>query len=90
MIYHTCSIGDRYGDIAGQDKMSTLCRARCVTTAVSNVFRQQRVGLQAYPWHLSVQHTAITGTKAVPAFPRKHNRSPLRPPMSSGLTSVAP
>ncbi|GFW77314.1 uncharacterized protein TNCV_924301 [Trichonephila clavipes] len=34
-------------------------------------------------------HMAITGTKAEPAFIGKRNRSPLRPPMSSGLTPLA-
>ncbi|GBL74623.1 hypothetical protein AVEN_235524-1 [Araneus ventricosus] len=34
------------------------------------------------------QHTAITGTKAEPAFIRKHNRSPLRSPMNSSLTPL--
>ncbi|GFY28614.1 uncharacterized protein TNCV_4150451 [Trichonephila clavipes] len=33
-ISHTCSIGDRSGDLTGQDNMSTLCREHCVVTAV--------------------------------------------------------
>ncbi|GFY28946.1 hypothetical protein TNCV_4720741 [Trichonephila clavipes] len=33
--------------------------------------------------------TTITGTKAEPAFLPKYNRSPFRPPMSSGLTPLA-
>ncbi|GFX88383.1 dimethylaniline monooxygenase 5 [Trichonephila clavipes] len=34
------------------------------------------------------QHTAITGTKAEPAFIRKHNRSPLRPPEIPSLLTL--
>ncbi|GFX54759.1 hypothetical protein TNCV_2556451 [Trichonephila clavipes] len=37
----------------------------------------------------SDQRTTITGTKTEPAFIRKHNRSPLRPPRSFELTPVA-
>ncbi|GFV65014.1 hypothetical protein TNCV_763561 [Trichonephila clavipes] len=33
--------------------------------------------------------TTITGTKAEPAFIRKHNRFPLHPPMSSSLAPLA-
>ncbi|GFX19891.1 uncharacterized protein TNCV_1434511 [Trichonephila clavipes] len=55
-------------------------RCRC------SVSRMQTVWLQVFPWLPSDQHTAIAGTKAEPAFIRKHNRSPLRHPMSSGLT----
>ncbi|GFV07207.1 uncharacterized protein TNCV_1165411 [Trichonephila clavipes] len=35
------------------------------------------------PWPPSDQHIVITGTKAVHAFIRKHNRCPLRPPLAS-------
>ncbi|GBN80486.1 hypothetical protein AVEN_143961-1 [Araneus ventricosus] len=49
----------------------------------SSVSRTQTCWLQALTWPPSNQHTAITGTKAEPAFIRKHNRSPRRPPMSS-------
>ncbi|GFX19867.1 transposable element Tcb1 transposase [Trichonephila clavipes] len=58
-------------------------RCRC------SVSRLQTVWLQVFPWLPSDQHTAITGTKAEPAFIRKHNRSPLHHPMSSGLTPLA-
>ncbi|GFW23743.1 uncharacterized protein TNCV_2032861 [Trichonephila clavipes] len=58
-------------------------RCRC------SVSRLQTVWLQVFPWLPSDQHTAITGTKAEPAFIRKHNRSLLRLPVSSGLTSLA-
>ncbi|GBN17937.1 hypothetical protein AVEN_232705-1 [Araneus ventricosus] len=43
--------------------------------------------LQALTWHPSNQHAASTGTKAEPTFIRKH-KSPLRPPMSSSLTTT--
>ncbi|GFV38269.1 uncharacterized protein TNCV_1723501 [Trichonephila clavipes] len=49
----------------------------------------QTVWLQAFPWPLSDQNTAITDTMAEPAFIRKYNRSLLHPPMSSGLTPLA-
>ncbi|GFY32783.1 uncharacterized protein TNCV_4638891 [Trichonephila clavipes] len=52
----------------------------------SSVSRLQTVWLQALSWLPSDQHT---GTKAEPSFIRKHNRSPLSPPMSSGRTSLA-
>ncbi|GBM80632.1 hypothetical protein AVEN_140557-1 [Araneus ventricosus] len=45
----------------------------------SSVSKPQTGWLQALTWPPSNQHTAITGTKAEPAFIRKHNRSPLRP-----------
>ncbi|GBM13952.1 hypothetical protein AVEN_152380-1 [Araneus ventricosus] len=54
----------------------------------SSVSRPQTGGLQELTWPPSKQHTAITGTKAEPAFIRKHNRSPIRPPMGSSLTSL--
>ncbi|GFY22090.1 hypothetical protein TNCV_3297341 [Trichonephila clavipes] len=38
MISHAGSVGDRSGELAGQGNMSTLCRARCVTTAVQCVW----------------------------------------------------
>ncbi|GFS54347.1 uncharacterized protein TNCV_4808571 [Trichonephila clavipes] len=38
---------------------------------------------------LASQHPVITGTKVEPGFIRKHNRSPLRPPVSSGLKPLA-
>ncbi|GBN19205.1 hypothetical protein AVEN_6408-1 [Araneus ventricosus] len=72
---HTFSIGERSGDLASQGNMSTLCRACWVTTT-------------ALIWPPSNQHTAITENKAELAFIRKHNRSPLRPPMSSSLTPL--
>ncbi|GFU75586.1 uncharacterized protein TNCV_2863011 [Trichonephila clavipes] len=75
----------RSGDLAGQGNLSTLCIARCVATAVTNVSRPQTVLLQAFSWLPSDQRMAITGTKAESAFIRKHNRSPLRPQMNSGL-----
>ncbi|GFU64702.1 uncharacterized protein TNCV_876251 [Trichonephila clavipes] len=53
----------------------------------SSVSRLQAVRFQAFPW--PDQYTATTGTKAEPAVIRKHNRSPLRSPMSSGLTPQA-
>ncbi|GFU65036.1 uncharacterized protein TNCV_2852381 [Trichonephila clavipes] len=37
------------------------------------------------PWPPSDQHTPNTGTKAEPAFIRKDDKSPLSPPLSSGL-----
>ncbi|GBM54085.1 hypothetical protein AVEN_247699-1 [Araneus ventricosus] len=54
----------------------------------SSVSWPQTGWLQAVNWPPSNQHTAITGTKAEPTFIRKHNRSPLRPPMSSNLTPL--
>ncbi|GBM06333.1 hypothetical protein AVEN_121376-1 [Araneus ventricosus] len=54
----------------------------------SSVSRPQTGWLQALTWPPSNQHTAITGTKGKPASIRKHNRSPLRPPMSSNLTPL--
>ncbi|GFX74357.1 transposable element Tcb2 transposase [Trichonephila clavipes] len=54
----------------------------------SSVSRLQTVLLQAFPWPPSDQHTAHTGTKAEPAFLRKHNRFLIRPPMSSDLTTL--
>ncbi|GFV28305.1 uncharacterized protein TNCV_22301 [Trichonephila clavipes] len=69
--------------------MSTLFRARCVTAVCrSSVSGSQTVWLQAFLWPPSEQHMAITGTKTEPAFIKKHNRSPLYPPMSSGLTPL--
>ncbi|GFV65748.1 uncharacterized protein TNCV_4153841 [Trichonephila clavipes] len=56
---------------------------------MASVSRPQIVWLQTFLWPPSDQHTVITGTKAEPAFIRKHNRSPLRPSMSSGLASLA-
>ncbi|GBM25674.1 hypothetical protein AVEN_207449-1 [Araneus ventricosus] len=53
------------------------------------VSRPQTGWLQVLTWPPSNQHTAIIGTKAEPTFIRKHNRSPLRPPMSSSLTPLA-
>ncbi|GFV70740.1 uncharacterized protein TNCV_2023041 [Trichonephila clavipes] len=50
----------------------------------SNVSRPT-VWLREFPWPPSDQHMAITGTKAALTFIRKHNKSPLLPPMSSGL-----
>ncbi|GFU83634.1 hypothetical protein TNCV_1411721 [Trichonephila clavipes] len=49
----------------------------------------QSVWLQAFPWPPSENQRSITGTKAEPAFIRKHNISPLRPPLSYGLTTLA-
>ncbi|GBL77817.1 hypothetical protein AVEN_153014-1 [Araneus ventricosus] len=54
----------------------------------SNVSRPQTYLLQALNWAPSNLQTAITDTKAEPAFIRKHNRSALRPPMSSSLTPL--
>ncbi|GFX59604.1 uncharacterized protein TNCV_3753691 [Trichonephila clavipes] len=54
-----------------------------------SVSRLQTVWLQVFPWLSSDRHTAITSTKARPALIRKRNRSPFRPPMSSGLTPLA-
>ncbi|GBM21172.1 hypothetical protein AVEN_50904-1 [Araneus ventricosus] len=54
----------------------------------SSVSRPQTGWLQALIWPPSNQHTTITGTKAEPAFIRKHNRSELRPPMNSSLTPL--
>ncbi|GBM06670.1 hypothetical protein AVEN_190885-1 [Araneus ventricosus] len=54
----------------------------------SSVSRPQTGWLQALIWPPPNQHTAITGTKAEPAFIMKHNRSPLRPPMRSNLTPL--
>ncbi|GBM85824.1 hypothetical protein AVEN_129966-1 [Araneus ventricosus] len=54
----------------------------------SSVCRPQTGLLQALTWPPSNQHTAITGIKAEPIFIRKHNRAPLRPPMSSILTPL--
>ncbi|GFU05684.1 hypothetical protein TNCV_873221 [Trichonephila clavipes] len=76
MISHTCSIGDRSGDLSGQGNMPALCRARCVTTAVPNVSRPKTVLLQTLPWSPSDLYAAITGTKTKPASFRKHIRSP--------------
>ncbi|GFX27502.1 uncharacterized protein TNCV_4995571 [Trichonephila clavipes] len=55
----------------------------------SSVSRQQTVWLQTFRWLPSDQHRAITGSKAKPAFIRKHNRSPLYLPMCSGFTRLA-
>ncbi|GFX84566.1 uncharacterized protein TNCV_723751 [Trichonephila clavipes] len=49
----------------------------------SSVSWPQIIWLQSLPCPPSDQHTAITGTKTKPAFIRKHNRYPLRPPKSS-------
>ncbi|GFU07022.1 uncharacterized protein TNCV_3885861 [Trichonephila clavipes] len=49
----------------------------------------QTVWLQAFPWPPSYQHKAIPGTQVEPTFIRKYNKYPPRPPMSSGLTSLA-
>ena len=54
----------------------------------SRLSRPQTVWLQAFSWPSSDQHTAITGTKTESAFIKNHNRSPLRPLMSSGLTPL--
>ncbi|GBM04276.1 hypothetical protein AVEN_41080-1 [Araneus ventricosus] len=54
----------------------------------SSVSRPHTGWLQALTWPPSNQHTSITGTKAEPAFIRKRNRSPLRPPMCSNLTPL--
>ncbi|GFS94005.1 uncharacterized protein TNCV_4480551 [Trichonephila clavipes] len=51
----------------------------------SCVSRPPTVWLQAFPWPPSDQHTVITGTKAESACIRKHNKSSLCSPMSSGL-----
>ncbi|GFX74244.1 uncharacterized protein TNCV_2912771 [Trichonephila clavipes] len=48
----------------------------------SSVSRTQTVWLQAFSFPPADQHIE----PAKPVFIRKHNRSPLRPPMSSGLT----
>ena len=34
IMHHTCSIGERYGDLAGQDSCCTTRRARCVAVAI--------------------------------------------------------
>ncbi|GBL98108.1 hypothetical protein AVEN_84604-1 [Araneus ventricosus] len=54
----------------------------------SSVSRLQTGWLQVLTWPLSNQHTAITGTKAEPAYIRKHIRYPLRPPMGSSVTPL--
>ncbi|GBN91001.1 hypothetical protein AVEN_196592-1 [Araneus ventricosus] len=54
------------------------------------MFSPQTGWLQELTWPPSNQHTAITGTKAEPPFIRKHNRSPLRPSISSSLTPLKP
>ena len=57
----------------------------------SSVSMPQTVWSKVLPWPPSDINTAtaITDTMAEPAFIRKHNRSPLHPPMSSGLTQLA-
>ncbi|GFW91813.1 transposable element Tc3 transposase [Trichonephila clavipes] len=55
-----------------------------------NVSRPQTVWLQAFSWPPSDRHTAITGTYVELAFIKKRNRSPLHPPMNSGLVEEAP
>ncbi|GBN31909.1 hypothetical protein AVEN_236559-1 [Araneus ventricosus] len=54
----------------------------------SSVFRPQTGWLQVLTWPPFNQRTAITGTKEEPAFIRKHNRSPLRPPVSFSLEPI--
>ncbi|GFV43699.1 hypothetical protein TNCV_880251 [Trichonephila clavipes] len=49
----------------------------------------QTVRLQVFSWSPSYQHTANTDTMVEHAFIRKHNRSPLRPPMSPGFSLLA-
>ncbi|GFW53870.1 hypothetical protein TNCV_2446621 [Trichonephila clavipes] len=39
----------------------------------SSVSWPQKLWLQAFPWPLSNQHTAIAGTNAEPAFIRNHH-----------------
>ncbi|GBO13207.1 hypothetical protein AVEN_87012-1 [Araneus ventricosus] len=99
LLSHTCSIEERSGDLAGQGNMLTLCRACLVTTAEiapqiitpsvgPECLGRKLVGCRPSPGLLLTKHTAIIGTKAEPAFIRKNNRSPLRPPMSSSLTPI--
>ncbi|GFU67426.1 uncharacterized protein TNCV_641261 [Trichonephila clavipes] len=59
------------------------------STCRSSLSRPQTVWLLIFPLPPSDQHTTITGTYAEPAFLRKRNRYPLRPPMNSGLTPLA-
>ncbi|GFU42637.1 uncharacterized protein TNCV_1545111 [Trichonephila clavipes] len=54
------------------------CHSRCRFS----VSRPQIIWLQAFHSPPSDQHTAITGSKSEPSFMRKHNRSPLHPPMN--------
>ncbi|GBN49768.1 hypothetical protein AVEN_36004-1 [Araneus ventricosus] len=54
----------------------------------SSVSRQQTGWLKALTWPPTNQHKAITGAKVQPASIRKHNRFPLRPPMSPSLTPL--
>ncbi|GFT38123.1 uncharacterized protein TNCV_4103471 [Trichonephila clavipes] len=54
----------------------------------TNGSRLQSVWLQALPWPISDQHTTITGSKTELACIRKHSRSSIHPPMSSGLTPL--
>ncbi|GFS84115.1 uncharacterized protein TNCV_2365041 [Trichonephila clavipes] len=99
MISHTCSMGERSDDLAGQGNISTLGRAHCVTTegiayqtmipVVDTVCpRPQTIWLQELFWPSSDQHMVITGPKIELASLRKHNRSPFRPLMSSCLTPL--
>ncbi|GBO23935.1 hypothetical protein AVEN_88224-1 [Araneus ventricosus] len=49
------------------------CSADHNSRCRSSVSRPQTDWLQALTWPPSKKHTAITGTKAKPAFSRKHN-----------------
>ncbi|GFW28325.1 uncharacterized protein TNCV_4639921 [Trichonephila clavipes] len=118
MISHSCSSGDRSGDLSNQGNMVTLCRARCVTTVVLSYQTDVQICSQCV-WdnHESARAVTaycspglglvclgqrqfdfrrssgllltMTGTKAELVFIRKHKRSTLRPPLSSGLTPLA-
>ncbi|GFW92251.1 uncharacterized protein TNCV_3541371 [Trichonephila clavipes] len=102
MISRKCSIGDRYGigqiDVQyynqcfGENPESVLAvignclpdhDSWCRSSVPSSIW------LYALPWPPFDQHAAITSTKAETAFIRKHNKSPLRFPMSFGLTLLA-
>ncbi|GFV24482.1 hypothetical protein TNCV_194451 [Trichonephila clavipes] len=54
-----------------------------------SISRLLTIWLKEFSWPPSDQQMTITSTKTEPAFIRKHNRSPLRPPMSIALAPLA-
>ncbi|GFX36889.1 uncharacterized protein TNCV_4000491 [Trichonephila clavipes] len=101
MIYHTCSIGDRSGDLAGQ---GNICQH-----SLEHVELQHRCMGERYPEVAPQTMTPGLGpvcigrrhssgrllTNTLPSLVSKqnrsseNNRSPLRSLMSSGLTPLA-